>query len=73
MGDAGCNIIFGAIMLLLTTFIRIFFGLVPCTGWIFTPVRTRRDAITDPIMGAITDRPQQMWPVSSMAAGGFFP
>ncbi len=40
MGDAGCNIIFGAIMLFVNYFIRIFWS-GACTGWRFTPVRAR--------------------------------
>ncbi|RXY49161.1 MFS transporter, partial [Klebsiella pneumoniae] len=51
MGDAGCNIIFGAIMLFVTYFYTDIFGLAPAlVGVLLLSVRVI-DAVTDPIMG----------------------
>jgi Na+/melibiose symporter-like transporter len=56
MGDAGCNIIFGAIMLFVNYIsTRIFSsGNLHLVGVLLLPFAI--DAITDPIMGAIADR-----------------
>lgn len=52
MGDAGCNIIFGAIMLFVNYFYTDIFGLAPAlVGVLLLSVRVI-DAVTDPIMGA---------------------
>lgn len=56
MGDAGCNIIFGAIMLFVNYFYTDIFGLAPAlVGVLLLSIRVI-DAITDPIMGALADR-----------------
>ena len=56
MGDAGCNIIFGAIMLFVNYFYTDIFGLAPAlVGILLLSVRVI-DAVTDPIMGALADR-----------------
>ena len=56
MGDAGCNIIFGAIMLFVNYFYTDIFGLAPAlVGVLLLSVRVI-DAVTDPIMGALADR-----------------
>jgi sugar (glycoside-pentoside-hexuronide) transporter len=61
MGDAGCNMINGAIMLFLTYFYTDIFGLAPAlVGGLLLSVRVL-DAVTDPIMGAIADRTQSRW------------
>ena len=61
MGDAGCNIIFGAIMLFVNYFYTDIFGLAPAlVGVMLLSIRVI-DAITDPIMGAIADRTQSRW------------
>ena len=61
MGDAGCNMIGGAIMLFLNYFYTDVFGLAPAlVGVLLLSVRVL-DAITDPIMGAIADRTQSRW------------
>ncbi|BCG10747.1 MULTISPECIES: glycoside-pentoside-hexuronide (GPH):cation symporter [Buttiauxella] len=61
MGDAGCNIIFGAIMLFVNYFYTDIFGLAPAlVGVMLLSIRVI-DAITDPIMGAIADRTQTRW------------
>ncbi|WP_380181988.1 glycoside-pentoside-hexuronide (GPH):cation symporter [Kalamiella sp. sgz302252] len=61
MGDAGCNMIGGAIMLFLNYFYTDVFGLAPAlVGVLLLSVRVV-DAITDPIMGAIADRTQSRW------------
>ncbi|WP_145520634.1 glycoside-pentoside-hexuronide (GPH):cation symporter [Yersinia mollaretii] len=58
MGDAGCNMIGGAIMLFLNYFYTDIFGLAPAlVGILLLSVRVL-DAVTDPIMGAIADRTQ---------------
>lgn len=58
MGDAGCNMIGGAIMLFLNYFYTDVFGLAPAlVGVLLLSVRVL-DAVTDPIMGAIADRTQ---------------
>ncbi len=57
MGDAGCNIIFGAIMLFVNYFYTDIFGLAPAlVGVLLLSVRVI-DAVTDPIMGAIATVP----------------
>jgi len=61
MGDAGCNTIFGAIMLFVNYFYTDIFGLAPAlVGVMLLSIRVI-DAITDPIMGAIADRTQTRW------------
>lgn len=61
MGDAGCNMIGGAIMLFLNYFYTDVFGLAPAlVGVLLLSVRVI-DAITDPIMGAIADRTTSRW------------
>lgn len=61
MGDAGCNMIGGAIMLFLSYFYTDIFGLSPAlVGVLLLSVRVL-DAVTDPIMGAIADRTQSRW------------
>ena len=61
MGDAGCNMIGGAIMLFLNYFYTDVYGLAPAlVGVLLLSVRVV-DAITDPIMGAIADRTQSRW------------
>lgn len=61
MGDAGCNILFGTIMLFVNYFYTDVFGLAPAlVGVLLLSVRII-DAITDPIMGAIADRTQSRW------------
>lgn len=61
MGDAGCNMIGGAIMMFLSYFYTDIFGLAPAlVGVLLLSVRVL-DAVTDPIMGAIADRTQTRW------------
>lgn len=61
MGDAGCNIIFGAIMLFVNYFYTDIFGLAPAlVGVLFLSVRVI-DAVTDPVMGALADRTQSKY------------
>ncbi len=61
MGDAGCNIIFGAIMLFVNYFYTDIFGLSPAlVGVLLLSVRVI-DAVTDPIMGALADRTRSRW------------
>lgn len=61
MGDAGCNMIFGSIMLFLNYFYTDIFGLAPAlVGVLMLSVRVV-DAISDPIMGAIADRTDSRW------------
>ncbi|MBK4784527.1 MAG: MFS transporter [Pantoea sp. Pent] len=61
MGDAGCNMIGGAIMLFLNYFYTDVFGLAPAlVGTLLLSVRVL-DAVTGPIMGAIADRTQSRW------------
>lgn len=57
MGDAGCNIIFGAIMLFVNYFYTDIFGLAPAlVGVLLLSVRVI-DAVTDPIMGQLPTAP----------------
>lgn len=61
MGDAGCNIIFGAIMLFVNYFYTDIFGLAPVlVGVLLLSVRVI-DAVTDPVMGALADRTQSKY------------
>jgi len=61
MGDAGCNIIFGAIMLFVNYFYTDIFGLAPAlVGVLLLSIRVI-DAVTDPIMGALADRTQSKY------------
>jgi GPH family glycoside/pentoside/hexuronide:cation symporter len=61
MGDAGCNIIFGAIMLFVNYFYTDVFGLAPALVGVLLLSTRIIDAITDPIMGAIADRTHSRW------------
>lgn len=70
MGDAGCNMIGGAIMLFLNYFYTDIFGLTPAlVGILLLSVRVL-DAVTDPIMGAIADRTQSRWGASAPGCCG---
>lgn len=61
MGDAGCNMIGGAIMLFLNYFYTDIFGLTPAmVGILLLSIRVI-DAIIDPMMGAIADRTTSRW------------
>ncbi len=61
MGDAGCNIIFGAIMLFVNYFYTDIFGLAPAlVGVLLLSIRVI-DAVTDPLMGALADRTQSKY------------
>jgi GPH family glycoside/pentoside/hexuronide:cation symporter len=61
LGDTASNIIFQSVMLFLTFFYTDVFGLSPAVvGTLFLVVRLF-DAITDPLMGALTDRTQTRW------------
>lgn len=61
MGDAGCNIIFGAIMLFVNYFYTDIFGLSPAlVGVLLLSIRVV-DAVTDPLMGAMADRTKTRW------------
>lgn len=61
MGDAGCNIIFGAIMLFVNYFYTDIFGLAPAlVGVLLLSIRVI-DAVTDPVMGALADRTQSKY------------
>ncbi|WP_411899774.1 MFS transporter, partial [Salmonella enterica] len=61
MGDAGCNIIFGAIMLFGSYFYTDIVGLAPAlVGVLLRAVRVI-DADTDPVMGALADRTQSKY------------
>ena len=54
MGDAGCNIIFGAIMLFVNYFYTDIFGLAPAlVGVLLLSVRVI-DAVTDPKVSGVT-------------------
>ncbi|MEJ1266815.1 MFS transporter [Pantoea ananatis] len=69
MGDAGCNMIGGAVMLFLSYFYTDVFGLAPAlVGVLLLSVRIL-DAITDPIMGAIADRTQPLGAFALAAVG----
>jgi len=61
LGDTASNIIFQTIMLFLTFFYTDIFGISPAVvGTLFLVVRIF-DAVTDPLMGAITDRTHTRW------------
>ena len=61
LGDAASAIIFQTVMLFLAYFYTDIYGLPPAIiGTLFLVVRVF-DAITDPLMGAITDRTQTRW------------
>ncbi|MDC9523487.1 MFS transporter, partial [Pseudoalteromonas sp. Angola-31] len=70
LGDTASNIIFQTVMLFLTFFYTDIFGISPAVvGTLFLVVRVI-DAVTDPIMGALTDathtkygsyRPYLLW------------
>ncbi len=58
LGDTASNIVFQTVMLFLTFFYTDIFGIPPAfVGTMFLAVRLI-DAITDPLMGALTDRTQ---------------
>jgi len=61
MGDAGCNMIGGAIMLFLNYFYTDVFGLAPALVGVLLLSLLIIDAVTDPIMGAIADRTTTGW------------
>ena len=68
MGDAGCNIIFGAIMLFVNYFYTDIFGLAPAlVGVLLLSVRVI-DAVTDPIMASgsalMTMHQRKSWPMT---------
>ncbi|GAA5189763.1 glycoside-pentoside-hexuronide (GPH):cation symporter [Ferrimonas gelatinilytica] len=61
LGDTASNIVFQTVMLFLTFFYTDIFGISPAfVGTMFLVVRVI-DAITDPLMGWITDRTQTRW------------
>lgn len=61
LGDTASNIIFQTVMLFLTYFYTDIFGLSPAVvGTLFLVVRIF-DAVTDPLMGALTDRTSTRW------------
>ncbi len=61
LGDTASNIIFQTVMLFLTFFYTDIFGLSPAVvGTLFLVVRVF-DAVTDPLMGALTDRTNTRW------------
>lgn len=61
LGDTASNIIFQSVMLFLTYFYTDIFGLSPAVvGTLFLVVRIF-DAVTDPLMGALTDRTKTRW------------
>lgn len=61
LGDTASNIIFQSVMLFLTYFYTDIFGLSPAVvGTLFLVVRIF-DAVTDPLMGALTDRTNTKW------------
>lgn len=65
MGDAGCNIIFGAIMLFVNYFYTDIFGLAPAlVGVLLLSVRVI-DAVTDPVMGGLPIVPKVNMVVSA--------
>lgn len=58
LGDTASNIVFQTVMLFLSFFYTDIFGISPAiVGTMFLAVRIL-DAVTDPLMGAITDRTQ---------------
>ncbi len=61
LGDTASNIIFQTVMMFLLLFYTDVVGLSPAVvGTMFLAVRLI-DAVTDPLMGAITDRTQSRW------------
>ncbi|KPZ72850.1 Inner membrane symporter YicJ [Shewanella sp. P1-14-1] len=61
LGDTASNIVFQTVMLFLTFFYTDIFGISPAfVGTMFLAVRFI-DAITDPLMGALTDRTETKW------------
>lgn len=61
LGDTASNIVFQTVMLFLTFFYTDIFGISPAfVGTMFLLVRVM-DAITDPLMGSLTDRTQTRW------------
>jgi GPH family glycoside/pentoside/hexuronide:cation symporter len=61
LGDTASNIVFQTVMLFLTFFYTDIFGISPAfVGTMFLAVRLI-DAITDPLMGALTDRTHTRW------------
>ncbi len=61
LGDTASNIVFQTVMMFLLLFYTDVVGLSPAVvGTMFLAVRII-DAVTDPLMGAITDRTQSRW------------
>ncbi|WP_144209599.1 glycoside-pentoside-hexuronide (GPH):cation symporter [Shewanella donghaensis] len=61
LGDTASNIVFQTVMLFLTFFYTDIFGISPAfVGTMFLAVRVI-DAVTDPLMGALTDRTNTRW------------
>ncbi len=61
LGDTASNVVFQMIMIFLPFFYTDIFGIsAAAMGWLFLVVRVI-DAVTDPIMGAITDRTETKW------------
>lgn len=61
LGDTASNIVFQTVMMFLLIFYTDVVGLSPAiVGTMFLVVRVF-DAVTDPIMGAVTDRTQSRW------------
>lgn len=61
MGDAASNIVFQSVMMFLAFFYTDIFGIsAAAVGTLFLAVRVL-DAVTDPLMGALTDRTETRW------------
>ena len=61
LGDTASNIIFQTVMMFLLVFYTDVVGISPAVaGTLFLAVRIL-DAITDPVMGAVTDRTHTRW------------
>ena len=61
LGDAGANFVFQMMIVFQTAFYTDVMGIgAAAVGWMLLLVRFS-DAITDPIMGAIADRPETRW------------
>jgi glycoside/pentoside/hexuronide:cation symporter, GPH family len=61
LGDTASNIVFQTVMLFLSYFYTDIYGISPAVvGVLFLSVRIF-DAVTDPLMGALTDRTETRW------------